>query len=294
MKIEKAVDAIVDQNWLETASEAIQPAVTKAFEAGGETGQEVKDFLHGTWLGHQLHPVMTDVPVGAWTVAAVLDCMELAGKKEFAPGADAAIAVGLTGAVGAALTGITDWSDTSGHNRKVGLLHGLLNTAAAALYGTSLICRSKKSRKTGIGLSMLGYSVAAFSAYLGGHLVFNSQVGVNHTADTSEYPKEFVPVLAENDLPDGSMKCVETEGVQVLLAKKNGRIFALQQNCSHMGGPLSEGDLLEDCSVRCPWHGSRFSLETGEVLDGPSTYSQPLFEARLRDGQIEVKKASDK
>lgn len=293
MNQETAIEVITRQEWLDTAADALQPAVTQAFEAGGETGQQIKNFLHGTWLGHQLHPVATDIPVGAWTVAAVLDCMELAGKKKYAPGADAAIAVGLAGAVGAALTGITDWSDTNGHRRKVGLMHGLLNTAAAALYGTSLVCRSKKERGAGISFSMLGYSIACFSAYLGGHLVFNSQVGVNHTADTKEYPKEFVPVLAEKDLPENSMKRVEIEGVPILLARKNGSLFAIQHNCSHLGGPLSEGELLDDCSVRCPWHGSRFALETGEVLDGPSTYSQPRFEVRAREGKIEVKKAKE-
>lgn len=293
MEQETAIDVIARQEWLDTAAEALQPAVMQAFEAGGEAGQKIKNFLHGTWLGHQLHPVVTDVPVGAWTVAAVLDCMELAGKREYAPGADAAVAIGLAGAVGAAVTGITDWSDTSGDSRKVGLMHGLLNTAAAALYTGSLVCRSKKSRGAGIGLAMLGYAIAGTSAYLGGHLVFNDQIGVNHTADTENYPEEFTAVLAENELPENSMKCVEAENVSILLARKNGEIYALQHNCSHMNGPLSEGELLDDCSVRCPWHGSRFALETGEVLDGPSTYSQPRFDVRIREGQIEVKKAKE-
>jgi len=200
MSEETAIDLITRQEWLDTAADALQPAITDAFEAGGEAGQRIKNFLHGTWLGHQLHPVITDVPVGAWTVAAVLDCMELAGKEEYAPGADAAVAIGLVGAVGAAVTGITDWSDTDGKSRKVGLMHGLLNTAAAALYTTSLVCRSKNARGAGISLSMLGYAIAGTSAYLGGHLVFNDEIGVNHTTDIYDYPQEFTPVLAESDL----------------------------------------------------------------------------------------------
>ena len=293
MSEETAIDLITRQEWLDTAADALQPAITDAFEAGGEAGQRIKNFLHGTWLGHQLHPVITDVPVGAWTVAAVLDCMELAGKEEYAPGADAAVAIGLVGAVGAAVTGITDWSDTDGKSRKVGLMHGLLNTAAAALYTTSLVCRSKNARGAGISLSMLGYAIAGTSAYLGGHLVFNDEIGVNHTTDIYDYPQEFTPVLAESDLGENSMKRVEVKEVPILLARKNGNIYALQHNCSHLGGPLSEGDLLDDCSVRCPWHGSRFSLETGEVLDGPSTYTQPRFDVRVREGQIEVRKSDD-
>lgn len=291
MHQETAMEIIDRQDWLDTAADKLQPAVTQAFEAGGEGGQQLKNFLHGKWLGHQLHPVITDVPVGAWTVAAVLDCAELAGETKYTPGADAAVAIGLAGAVGAAVTGITDWSDTSGSSRRIGLLHGLLNTTAAALYGTSLVCRSKNARGAGIGLSMLGYSIAAASAYLGGHLVFNNQIGVDHTADTQGYPKEFVAVLPEGELAEGTMKRVEANGVPVLLAKKYGQVFAIQENCAHMGGPLAEGELLDDCSVRCPWHGSRYALEDGSVLDGPSTYPQPAFEVRVRDGQIEVKKA---
>lgn len=290
MKEESAIDLIAKQDWLDAAADAIQPAVKETFEAGGEAGREIKNFLHGTWLGHPVHPMITDIPIGAWTTAAVLDVVELTGEKKYAPGADAAIAVGLVGAIGAAVTGITDWSETNGHSRKIGLMHGLLNTAAAALYGTSLVCRSKKERGTGIGLALLGYAVTGAAAYLGGHMVYNEQVGVDHTADTHEYPHEFVAVLAEDDLAENQMKCVETGGVPVMLARQNGEIYAMQNNCSHMGGPLYEGELLDDGSVRCPWHGSRFALEDGRVLDGPSTYNQPHFETRVRDGQIEVKK----
>ena len=95
MKPETIIDAITRQDWLGTAGDAIQPAIIKAFEAGGETGQQLKNFLHGTWLGHPLHPIITDVPIGAWTAAAVLDCLELSGQRKYAPGADAAIAIGL-------------------------------------------------------------------------------------------------------------------------------------------------------------------------------------------------------
>ena len=291
MSKETAIDVIERQDWLDAAGEAIQPAVLGAFEAGGEAGQEIKNFLHGTWLGHPLHPVITDVPIGAWMTAAVLDGLELIGGKEkYAPGADAAVAVGLVGAVGAAITGLTDWSGTTGKERKVGLMHGILNGTATVLYATSFLMRkSDKSRKTAIGLSMLGYGVAGAAAYLGGHLVYGEQVGVDHTATAEEYPKDFTAVLPEGELAENSMKCVEAAEVSVLLAKKNGKIFALAHTCSHLGGPLSEGELLDDCSVKCPWHGSRFSLEDGSVLDGPATEPQPQFEVRIREGQIEVR-----
>lgn len=285
-----AIDVIERQDWLDTAGDVIQPAVLNAFEAGGDAGREIKNFLHGTWLGHPLHPVITDVPIGAWTTAAVLDGLELLGEEKYAPGADAAIAVGLVGALGAAVTGLTDWTGTTKERRKVGLMHGLLNVGATALYATSFVLRRRDdSRGTAIGLAMLGYGVAGAAAYLGGHLVFGEQTGVDHTATAAEYPKDFVAVLPENELKENSMKCVEAGEIPVLLARQNGEIFAIAHTCSHLGGPLSEGKLFDDCSVRCPWHGSVFSLKDGSVLEGPATEPQPKFETRINDGQIEVR-----
>ncbi len=290
MKPETIVDAIARQDWLGTAGDAIQPAVIQAFEAGGEAGHKIKDFLHGTWLGHPLHPLITDVPIGAWSVAAVLDGLELCGQQKLAPGADAAVAIGLVGALGAAVTGLTDWTGTTKRKRKIGVMHGLLNLGATALYATSYALRRRQgARGTAIGLAMAGYGISAASAYLGGHLVFGEQVGVDHTATSAEYPKEFVGVLPDAELAEGAMQRVEAGEVPVLLARKNGGIFAIAHTCSHLGGPLSKGTLLPDGSVRCPWHGSVFSLEDGRVLAGPATEPQPRFEVRVNDGQIEVR-----
>lgn len=292
MKQKIAIDFIAKQDWLGEAGDAIQPAVIKAFEAGGETGNKIKNLLHGTWLGHPLHPAITDVPIGAWTTAAVLDGMELAGQNKYKPGADAAIAVGLVGAVGAAASGLTDWTGTTKRRRKIGLIHGILNLGATALYTTSYFLRRRKdSRNTAITLAMLGYGVTAVAAYLGGHLVFGEQMGVDHTATAAEYPTDFIAVLPENELVENKMRCVKAGEIPVLLVRKDNEIFAIAHTCSHLGGPLSEGDLLDDCSVRCPWHGSIFSLKDGSVLSGPATEPQPKFEVRINKGQIEVRTA---
>lgn len=286
----KVIDLIEKQEWLGKVGDAIQPTVINAFKAGGQSGQKLKDILHGTWLGHPLHPVITDVPVGAWTMAAVLDAVELAGDKNYKKGADAAVLIGIVGALGAAVTGMTDWTGTTKKKRKIGLMHGLLNVSATALYATSYALRkNKKTRGTSIALSMAGYGVVSLAAYLGGHLVYNNQVGVDHTATSEEYPEEFVAVLAENELHDNSMKAVKADEIMVLLAKQNNKIYAIANTCSHLGGPLDEGELLDDCKVKCPWHNSIFSLKDGCVINGPATEKQPQFEVRVRNGQIEVK-----
>jgi len=287
----KSIMKVIDeQQWLEDAGEAIQPVVINAFKAGGETGNKIKNFLHGKWLGHALHPMVTDVPIGAWTTAAVLDSMELCGSEKYKAGADAAVNIGLAGAAGAALTGITDWTGTSQAERRAGLAHAIINIGATALFlSSALLRKNESSRKTAITLSMLGYGLASFSAYIGGNLVYNQQMGVNHAASPDGFPNEFTEVCSEEELPDNSMKCVRAGETKILLARKNNQLFAIADTCSHMGGPLSEGELLPDCQVRCPWHGSVFSLKDGSVVDGPATEPQPEFEVRTRNGKIEVK-----
>ena len=288
MATEALIKVVEQQAALEQLSDQIQPLVQNAFKSAGPAGRELKNILHGTWLGHPLHPALTDVPLGAWTAALALDAMEsISGRKELGAGADAAIAIGLVGAAGAAVTGLTDWSETNGRARKVGLLHGLLNVGATVLYSTSLVLRRKQKRNAGMGFAMLGFAVSSASAYMGGHLVFGEQIGVNHAA-AQEMPKEFVPVLADGELREGEMKRADAGGVPVLLVRCEGEVCALAHTCSHLGGPLSEGKLEGDV-VQCPWHGSRFNVRDGSVVDGPATFPQPRFETRVREGQIEVR-----
>ncbi len=278
------------QEWLEPVGEQVQKAVSSAFEQAGDAGQAVKNFLHGTWLGHPLHPVLTDIPIGSWTAALVMDAMEdMTGQRQYGRGADTAIGVGLVGAVASAITGLTDWQATDGRARQIGLVHAMLNSTGALLYTGSYIARKSGSRPLGRGLSMLGFAVAMGAAYLGGKLVYSEQIGVNHTVG-QQFSKTFKAVLAVSELGEGEMRRVESEHGRVLLAKRDGRIYAISEVCSHLGGPLAEGT-FEGCTVQCPWHGSRFSLEDGSVIDGPATHPQPLLEVRVRSGQIEVREA---
>src|SRR5664279_1829037 len=122
MDVNKTISLAQSPEWLEDAAEIIQPAVLNAFESGGNAGIAIKDFLHGTWLGHPLHPLLTDIPLGAYTATAVMDLMELCGKEDLKPGADASLAIGLAGAAGAAVSGTADWTGTSGQNRRIGLM----------------------------------------------------------------------------------------------------------------------------------------------------------------------------
>lgn len=274
---------------LKPFEESLQKLVHKAFASGGANGQKIKNFLNGTWIGEPLHVILTDVPIGAWTVALVCDGLDLMSKnREFGAAADASIGIGLAGAVGAAVTGVTDWQDADAPGRRLGMIHGLLNLSAAALFATSLIFRKRKSRANGRIFAALGYGVMTYAAHLGGKMVYEYRVGVDRT-DGEVFPQDFVPVMPETGLAEAKPTRAEHDGVPILLVRRGTQIFALAETCSHFSGPLSEGKLVGD-SIVCPWHASRFALEDGRVLDGPAVHPQPCLEVRVQNGQIEVRK----
>lgn len=274
--------------------EKIQKALDKALYANGNpAAQKVRNFLNGTWLGEPLHVVVKDVPIGAWTVAMVFDALEMInGRFEFATAADASIAIGLAGAAGAAISGVTDWSDVDPPARRLGLTHGLLNVGATALFATSLILRRKKARNQGRGFAALGYALMAFASHLGGKLVYEQRVGVDRTAGQA-FPENFTAVLPESNLADNTPTRAMYQGAPILLVRRGERLFAMAETCSHFSGPLSEGKLEGD-SIVCPYHSSRFALEDGRVLNGPAVHPQPCLEVRARNGVIEVRKPQSK
>jgi len=270
--------------------EKIQKALDKALYANGNpAAQKARNFLNGTWLGEPLHVVVKDVPIGAWTVAMVFDALEMINSRhEFAVAADTSIMIGLAGAAGAAITGVTDWSDVDPPARRLGLIHGLLNIGATALFATSLILRKKKARSQGRGFGVLGYAVMSYAAHLGGKLVYEHRVGVDRTAGET-FPENFTAVLPESKLPADTPTRAIYQGVPILLVRRGERLFAMAETCSHFSGPLSEGKLDGD-SIVCPYHASRFALEDGRVLNGPAVHPQPCLEVRARNGQIEVRR----
>lgn len=283
---------IAHQQWLGPVEEKLQNALHQAFANGGPSALRVKSFLNGSWIGEPLHVQLKDVPLGAWITALIFDLLEVASnRREFAVAADSAVLIGLIGAVGAAVTGLADWQDVDLPARRVGLVHGLLNGGAALLFGASFAMRKKHSRAAGRYLAASGFAIAAFAARLGGKLVYEHQVGVDH-APAQRLTTEFVPVLAESELPEGHSKRIEYEGLPILLVRRKEQISALADTCSHLGGPLSEGT-CDETSVTCPWHGSRFALSDGRVLDGPAVHPQPCFETRRLNGNIEIRSSPE-
>jgi nitrite reductase/ring-hydroxylating ferredoxin subunit/uncharacterized membrane protein len=276
---------------LADAAAVLDPVADVLQGAVGALPKNVRDVLDGVWFGVPLHPALTDVPLGSWTAAAAFDAIDaVSGDDTLAPAADAALAVGVLGAVPAALTGMNDWSYLRGESKRIGTVHAIVNSTGLALNIASLVQRRAGNRETARKLSLLAYGGALFSAHLGGVLSFGLGVRVNRTAFESP-AHEWQPVLDENELSGDEMRRVEVDGAPALVTRaQDGRICAIAATCSHLGGPLEEGERDGDV-VTCPWHGSQFDVCTGDVLTGPAVFPQPVYESRVRDGRIELCRA---
>jgi nitrite reductase/ring-hydroxylating ferredoxin subunit/uncharacterized membrane protein len=277
--------------FLDRIADGVQPKVREAVE---ESGTTVRNALDGKWLEVPLHPVLTDVPVGSWTAALVFDGLDAAtDSRAMRNAADASLVMGTLGAFGAAVTGLSDWRDLSGGSRRMGVAHALLNTIGLVLSVVSLVLRATGRRNAGRIIFLAGYSVSGMAAHLGGELSYNYGLRVNRNAFVPDGPEDFVPVLDEEELPQNGTRKVEVDGVGVLLSRSSGgEVCAISSVCSHLGGPLEEGN-REGATVVCPWHGSRYDLCSGKVLESPAVFPQSRYETRVRDGRIEVKAAEE-
>lgn len=244
----------------------------------------VRNLLSGSKLGHPLHPMLTDLPIGAWSMSALLDTLGGAGAE---PSADLLVAAGILTALPTAASGLNDWSDTYGPETRIGGVHAAANVTALGLYAASLIARRHGRRNRGKAFGYAGLGTLMAGGYLGGHLTFAKAVNVNHTA-FEHRPQEWTPVLADAELGDREPHMVSANGAAVLLVRDAGQMHALANVCSHAGGPLNEGKIVDGCVV-CPWHASTFRLTDGAIVRGPASTPQPSYQTRVRDGQIEVR-----
>lgn len=183
--------------------------------------------------------------------------------------------------------GASDWADTAGEERRVGLVHAAANSLALGAYVVSYVERRRGRRGRGILWGWVGAGAATVGGYLGGHLISGRGVGVDHTAFEAG-PTEWTPAGSALDLEEGRPIAVRADGVEVLVYREGDRLLALSDRCTHRGGPLHEGRVEAGCIV-CPWHDSAFRLEDGEIDRGPAARPQPRYEARVRDGIVEVR-----
>jgi nitrite reductase/ring-hydroxylating ferredoxin subunit len=280
------VEAVESIDALDPVGERVGKLVRGAIPPG-----PVKDGLSGTWIGHALHPLLTDIVIGSFTSATLLD---LLGGDEDGKAAERLLAIGIAAYVPTALTGASDYADSELNGpeiRRVGLVHAATNALAFWTYIASLRARRKGNRTRGKLLGLLGASALGAAGHLGGHMSYVQGIGVNQTA-FDEGPGEWSDAGPSEDVADGKAASVLVDDTPVLLVRHGPTVHALHDRCSHRGCLLSEGEVDGEV-VECSCHGSRFRLDDGSIERGPATTPQPAYATRERDGRVEIRLDSD-
>jgi nitrite reductase/ring-hydroxylating ferredoxin subunit/uncharacterized membrane protein len=281
-RLHELTERLAEVEALDEPAEKLSEAFSSAVEPG-----PLKDALSGTWLGHALHPLLTDATIGFFLSASTLD---LIGGRESRSAAARLIGAGLASSVPTAVTGLNDWADTVKSDegaRRVGVVHAAANGAATVCYGASLLARRAGAHRLGAALGLAGLGAIAVGGHLGGHLTYGQGVGVDQTT-FHKPPSDWTRVLGDDELAEGDSTAVEADGVTILLTRQEGRVYALDDRCCHRGGPLHGGEIADGC-VTCPWHKSVFRLEDGSVVRGPAAYPQPAYDVRIAAGGILVR-----
>jgi nitrite reductase/ring-hydroxylating ferredoxin subunit len=287
MSLFAVLDRLSEVPTFDKQLEAVRTAVNKVLKP-----QAFKDVLHGTWLGHPLHPVLAMVPVGTWASAGILDLIPSAR-----PAATLLIGTGVAASIPAATAGAADWSEQDDAVRRIGAIHAVANTVALGLYVGSLVARGKGNGTLGRVLAYTGLGVASGSAAVGGHMSYAQSSGANHAVTSArQLTTDWIDLGPLDDLPESrpALRTGEGQGAPVPLAvvRRGARVDVFIGSCAHVGGPLAEGTVEDvrgaECLV-CPWHGSAFDLESGEPRRGPTASAQEKLEVKYEAGRVFAK-----
>ncbi len=298
--IDAAIGRIEATESLDGPGYTLGKAISRSGQVAGRPSKRLANALHGSPYGHPVHPILVTIPIGTWTLALGLDLLAATGllrDRGAARAADLALKAGAVGAVAAVATGVADWQHLNGRDRRVGLVHGMVNTTSLGLNLASIVLRGRGRRPAGQWASGAAWACMAVGGYLGGHLVYRRRAAVDH-ADRSPEPRDFRPVLPFAELAEKRPHRVAVwdevarQDVGIVLVKQGDRVHAMGARCSHAGGPLDQGWVLGGTLV-CPWHGSRYDIETGQPVSGPSTCPQPRYHVRLHDGMVEIKREQE-
>ena len=243
----------------------------------------LRSLFHGTWLGHPLHPVLTDVPIGGLTIALILDLLGIYD------GANWATLLGFGGMILAAFAGFVDLDETDGKARQYGGVHASLMLVAMAFYLFSLAVRFGYTPGTPYHATLtaaIGYVFISLGAYVGGELVFTLGNMVDRHAWRSGGEKWVA--LDVSEVAERQPTKAKAGAQTLVLVRVGERIQALHDTCAHAGCSLSGGTLVGD-TLQCPCHGSRFKLADGSVVVGPATADQPSYEVRRAEGKLEAR-----
>ena len=282
LRIVKAVEVLEEAESLDPLVKKVRSIVNAVVRP-----RAVRDLLHGVPIGHAAHPALVLVPIGSWIGSAILDVV---------PGSEKAsrvlVGAGVATVLPSVVTGLTDWSDLHEQQQRVGLVHAAANATATGLYAVSFIQRSRGKHGSGRMFGLAGLAFVGLSGYLGGHLAYRQAAGVNHAEDVPHrFPTGWRPLGGLEEFAENTPERRTVDGVEVLVVRRGAAVDVLSNTCSHLAGPLDEGELVDvagETCIECPWHQSVFALDSGEVVHGPATSPQPRFDTRIIGGQIEI------
>jgi nitrite reductase/ring-hydroxylating ferredoxin subunit/uncharacterized membrane protein len=243
----------------------------------------IKDLLNGRWLGHPLHAATTDLPIGLLLGAVILDLVGQRGA------ADIVLLATIVTMLLSAVSGLADYSDTSGTALTRATLHSTLMVLALVLLVISAVIRAgdPADRTVPVALSVVGFLMVTAGAFVGGDVVyvFGNMVSRHafRGAGTKWIKLETGDVSDLAALPDATPTKMRAGINDLVVVRQGDTVHALHAVCAHAGGPLDQGTIVDGC-VECPWHASRFRLSDGLVRQGPSVYDQPSYEIRAADG----------
>jgi nitrite reductase/ring-hydroxylating ferredoxin subunit/uncharacterized membrane protein len=280
MRLTALVDRIAEAEVLGRVAKPLRDAVHGVVKKG-----VVKDILSGTWLEHPLHPLLTDIPIGSFTSASVLD---LVGGEKGRRSADVLVVLGVLSAVPTAAAGLADWSDADDRSQRIGVVHAAGNAVGIGCYAISLLCRARGSRAKATLLGLTGMTVMTFGGFLGGDLTFARGVGPNAAASEPTLA-DWTPASQAGAVADGTSACVDVDGARVLVDRTSGVMRVIGNTCTHAGGPLHQG-AVEDGCVTCPWHASVFRLDDGKAIHGPATVPAAAYEIRGTGERTEIRR----
>ena len=280
---------IIKSNLIQKISAALDKLLQLCFRAPAM--RRLKIFLNGTWAGHPLHPMLTDIPIGAWTLTIILDLIGLLfGFPQLGLASGITAGIGVAGALAAAAAGLADWMDVDPPEKAIGAFHATVNVSATILFLISFLVRWGRQWQLEwetFVLAAAGYVLVTIGGYLGGIMVFHMGVMINRDAYRTG-PDDFKPAVETRELTEGQLKRVSVEEQPVVLLRLNGRIYAIGAVCSHYGAPLNEGTIVGR-TIECPWHASRFSLEDGRVVQGPACAAMPVYDCKIVNDQVQIK-----
>lgn len=290
----RVLDFLGRQQWMDRPSYRLENVLSFVFNAFGGARNRVTNFLNGVWLGHPVHPPLASLTTGAIGTTVALDALSLlpgqsrTETRDAARFAERALGLGILANFASAATGVTDWQHIHESDRRIGLVHGVLNLVATGLYIQSWRDRRRGRHLRGVVTSAVGYGITSASGFLGGALVFGSGIGTDQSGDRLRID-DWTPVLAEAELPtDKKLKRIEVDGVGVVFCRDGENVAAFAGLCPHLAAPMEDG-WVDRGRVVCPWHGSQFDVRSGEVVRGPAAAPLPCYQARLRDGMVELR-----